>query len=158
MTSFTSPSPLWDFYFDISEWHILRARVWTPMLMLHLSNPCAMRKVLSLTKPKGKIYKKISLGHYITYFLYDFPCGKVEINCRVLSYSEKSYGNIWIHCQISNINKPRKNIQFYKMSTNHQSRLGKCCIAKKLFNVKVIIMEEQYGYYLTHSSALTVTQ
>ena len=36
-------NPIWDFYFDISEWHILSARVWTPALMLHLSNPCAKR-------------------------------------------------------------------------------------------------------------------
>ena len=33
---------------------------------LHLTNLCAKRKVLSLTKPKGKIYKMKSLGHYIT--------------------------------------------------------------------------------------------
>ena len=33
---------------------------------LHLTNPCAKRKVLSLTKPNGKIYKTKSLGHYIT--------------------------------------------------------------------------------------------
>ena len=51
---------IWDFYFDITEWHIL------PALMLHLINPCTKRKVLSLTKPKGKIYKTKSLGHYIT--------------------------------------------------------------------------------------------
>ena len=58
--------PIWDFYFDISEWHILSAHAWTPTLMLHLTNPCAKRKVLSRTKPKGKIYKTISLGHFIT--------------------------------------------------------------------------------------------
>ena len=57
---------IWDFYFDISEWHILSARAWTPALMLHLTNPCAKRKVLSLTKPKGKIYKTKSLRNYIT--------------------------------------------------------------------------------------------
>ena len=57
---------IWDFYFDISEWHILPARAWTPVLMLHLTNPCDKWKVLSLTKPKGKIYKTKSLGHYIT--------------------------------------------------------------------------------------------
>ena len=34
---------------------------------LYLANPCAKRKVLSLTKPKGKIYKTKSLGHYITH-------------------------------------------------------------------------------------------
>ncbi len=34
--------------------------------MLHLTNPCAKRKVLSLTKPKGKKYKTKSRGHYIT--------------------------------------------------------------------------------------------
>ena len=54
------------FHFDISEWHILSARAWTPALMLHLTNPCAERKVLSLTKSKGKIYITKSLGHYIT--------------------------------------------------------------------------------------------
>ena len=60
------PIPIWDFYFDISEWHILSARAWTPTLMLHLTNPCAKQKVLSLTKPKGKIYKTKSLDNYIT--------------------------------------------------------------------------------------------
>ena len=58
--------PFWDFYFDICEWHIIPAHAWTPALMLHLTNPCAKRKVVSLTKPKGKIYKTKSLGHYIT--------------------------------------------------------------------------------------------
>ena len=54
---------VWDFYF---EWHILSSRAWTPMLMLHLTNPCAKRKVLCLTKPKGKIYKIKSLRNYVT--------------------------------------------------------------------------------------------
>ena len=58
--------PIWDFYFDISEWHILSTRAWTPALMLHLTNPIAKRKVLSLTKPKGKIYKTKYLRNYIT--------------------------------------------------------------------------------------------
>ena len=60
MTSFTSlvSFPIWEFYFDICEW--------TPALMLHLTNPCTKRKVLILTKPKGKIYKTKSLRHYIT--------------------------------------------------------------------------------------------
>ena len=58
--------PIWDFYFDISEWHIHSARAWTPALMLHLTNPCAKRKALILTKPKGKIYKTKSLRNYIT--------------------------------------------------------------------------------------------
>ena len=65
--------PIWDFYFDISEWHILSARAWTPALMLHLTNPCVNRKVLSLTKPKGKIYKTKSLGNYITLVLLIIP-------------------------------------------------------------------------------------
>ena len=58
--------PIWDFYLNISEWHILSMHVWTPALMLHLTNPCAKQKVLSLTKPKGKIYKMKSLRNYIT--------------------------------------------------------------------------------------------
>ena len=52
-------------------WHLWmthppRACASTPALMLHLTNPCAKRKILSLTKPKGKIYETKSLGHYIT--------------------------------------------------------------------------------------------
>ena len=77
--------PIWDFYFDISEWHILPARVWTPAFMLHLTNPCAKRKVLSLTKPKDKIYKTKSLGHYIT---------MIPNNIRF---------NIWCHIKNSKI-------------------------------------------------------
>ena len=60
------PFSIWDFYFDISEWHILSVCAWTPALMLHLTNPCTKRKVLILTKPKGKIYKTRSLCNYIT--------------------------------------------------------------------------------------------
>ena len=67
--------PIWDFYFDISEWHILSMRAWTHALMLHLTNPCAKRKVLSLTKLKGKIYKTKSLGNYITIFL----CNSIKL-------------------------------------------------------------------------------
>ena len=57
---------IWDFYFDIYEWHILTARAWTPALMLHLTKPCTKLKVLILTKPKGKTYKRKSFCHYIT--------------------------------------------------------------------------------------------
>ena len=71
--SWCHPHPLvifsiWGFYFDISEWHIRSVSAWTPALMLHLTNPCAKQKVLSLTKPKGKIYKTKPLSHYITVF------------------------------------------------------------------------------------------
>ena len=73
------PITLWDFYFDISEWHTLSARAWTHALMLHLAlsvnvAPCTKRKVLILTKPKGKIYKTKSLRHYITNGTPHFPC------------------------------------------------------------------------------------
>ena len=66
------PILLWDFYFDISEWHILSACAWTPALMLHLTNPCAERKVLCLTKPKGNIYKTKTLRNYITFLTIQF--------------------------------------------------------------------------------------
>ena len=71
MTSFTSlvSFPIWEFYFNIFEWHILSARAWTPALMLRLTNPCTKRKVLILTRPKGKIYKTKSLRNYITHFV-----------------------------------------------------------------------------------------
>ena len=58
------PIPIWDFYFDISEWHILSARVNACINVA--PNSRAKQKVLSLTKPKGKIYKTKSLGNYIT--------------------------------------------------------------------------------------------
>ena len=64
--------PIWDFYFDTSEWHIFSAHAGTPALMLPLNNPWAKRKVLSLTKLKGKIYKTKSLGNYITIVQLDF--------------------------------------------------------------------------------------
>ena len=67
MMLFTSSSPIRDFYFDNSERHILPAHAREHLRScLHLTNPCAKRKVLSLTKPKGKIYETKSLGHYIT--------------------------------------------------------------------------------------------
>ena len=80
VTSFTSPwshFSIWDSYFDISEWHILPARTSALAFMLHLTNPCAKRKVLSLTKPKGKIHKTKFLGHYITLATF----------CRALSWT-----------------------------------------------------------------------
>ena len=64
--------PIWDFHFDISEWHILPARAWTPASMLHLTNTCSKRKVISLTKPKGKIYNMKSLSNYITQFQFRY--------------------------------------------------------------------------------------
>ena len=92
MTSFTSPHPvifsIWGIYFAISEWHILPACAWTPALMLHLTNPCAKRKVLSLTKPKGKIYKTQSLGHYIT----DSRTCASRTHTRVLMFWRKILG------------------------------------------------------------------
>ena len=59
MTSFTSPVlfPLWGFYWDICDWPIRPARVNNCTQSVHLTNPCTKRKVLSQTKPKGKVYK-----------------------------------------------------------------------------------------------------
>ena len=58
MTSFTSPVkfPIWGFYCDISDCHIIPARAWTPALMFAPTHALS-RKVLSLTKPRDKIYK-----------------------------------------------------------------------------------------------------
>ena len=98
MTSLTSPgvNSIWDFYFDISEWHILSARAWTPALMLHLTNPCAEGKILSLTKPKGKIYKTKSLGNYITLVILSYIYFPVNIICPsgiVFFYSFESFSH-----------------------------------------------------------------
>ena len=49
-------------YLGFLFWHLWM----TPALMLHLTNPCTKQKVLSLTEPKGKIYKTKSLCNYIT--------------------------------------------------------------------------------------------
>ena len=60
MTSFTSlvQFPIWSFYCDISDCHIRPTRVNTCTQLTHaVTNPCTKRKVLSLTKPKGKIYE-----------------------------------------------------------------------------------------------------
>ena len=58
MTSFTSPIlfPFCGFYFDICDCHILPARAWKPALMSAPTHAIS-QKVLSLTKPKDKIYK-----------------------------------------------------------------------------------------------------
>ena len=52
---------LWHLWFS----HPPRTRVNTCAQYVHLTNPCTKRKVLSLTKPKGKIYKTKSLSNYI---------------------------------------------------------------------------------------------
>ena len=96
------PIPIWDFYFDIAEWHILSARAWTPVLTLHLTNPCAKQKVLSLTKPKGKIYKttpptsvlEMILNNLEVRLQYCWSFGE----CRVALYchhSQVHYGLEW---------------------------------------------------------------
>ena len=79
MTSPTSPGP--KSYLGFLFWHLLNgsARTWTPALMLHLTNPCAKRKVLSLTKPNSKIYKTKSLGNYIT-IEYPYPLPSYGLN------------------------------------------------------------------------------
>ena len=69
MTSFTSLGPisyLGIFILTSVNDTSSPARAWTPALMLHLTNSCTKRKVLLLTKPKGKIYKTRFLRNYIT--------------------------------------------------------------------------------------------
>ena len=69
VTSLTSlvQSTIWDFYGDICERHVHSTRAREHLRScLYLTKLCTRRKVLSLTKPKGKIYKTKSLGHHIT--------------------------------------------------------------------------------------------
>ena len=100
------------FYFDICEWRVLSAHAWTPAFMLHLTNPCAKRKVPSPTKPKGKIYKTKSLGHYITnrearkLKYIKFGDKKIveserakQIYCSLYRYSVFSDFNKWLELQ-----------------------------------------------------------
>ena len=63
--------PRFRFYLRFLLWHLWLshppcARVITCAQCVNLTNPCTKRKVLSLTKPKGKIYKTKSLRNYIT--------------------------------------------------------------------------------------------
>ena len=75
------------FYLGFLFWHLWMthppcARV-KPALMLHITNPCAKRKVLSLTKPKSKTYKTKSLGHYITYiYIYIYMDTNIQAATR----------------------------------------------------------------------------
>ena len=67
VTSPKYPGP--NSYLGFLFWHLwmthpLRTCVNTSVNVA--PNPCAWRKVLSLTKPKGKIYKTKSVCHYIT--------------------------------------------------------------------------------------------
>ena len=69
MTSFTSPGHI--FYQGFPLWHLwmthpLRARVNTCAHVCTWLTHALSWKFLSLTKPKGKIYKTKSLSHYIT--------------------------------------------------------------------------------------------
>ena len=103
MTSFTSlvPFPIWGFYCDISDCHIRRLRVNTCTQCVHLTNPCTKWKVLSLTKPKGKLYKtkndnmkKKSPRNYIT------------IKCQIHFYTNnqfyfKQFSLAWVHSLIA---------------------------------------------------------
>ena len=61
---------------------------------LHLTNPCTKRKVLSLTKPKGKIYKMKSCGHYITIFLILF-CHCHHFVLKIISWKCLPSCDIW---------------------------------------------------------------
>ena len=74
MTSFTSlvPFPNLGFYWDICDCHILPACAWT-LALVSAPTRAQSRKVLSLTKPKDKIYKskndhiKKSFRNYTTH-------------------------------------------------------------------------------------------
>ena len=64
------PFPIWGFILtSVNDVSSPRTREHLRSC-LHLTNPCTKRKVLSLTKPKGKIYKTKSLDHYNTVILY----------------------------------------------------------------------------------------
>ena len=53
MRAFILKSYLGFLFWHLWMTHPPRVRMWTPALMLHLTNPCAKRKVLSITKPKS---------------------------------------------------------------------------------------------------------
>ena len=98
ITSFTPPGHIsyLGFYFDVWEWRIHPARAWAPALMLHLTNSCTKRKVLSLTKPKGKIYKTKSLGHYITLMMLQLNRNAI-VSTLHLNKSHLLLGLPWIN-------------------------------------------------------------
>ena len=115
MTSFTSPVlfPIWGFYCDICDCHILPAYAWTPALMSAPAHALS-QMVLSLTKPKDKIYKtktdnilKKSFRHYITCPAKGKICRNCDkmnhftICCRCRHRIFAKYGEIfpWIYMQ-----------------------------------------------------------
>ena len=70
--------------------------------MLHLKNPCVKRKVLSLTKPKGNIYKTKSLGNYIT-ILHLYLQYLVELFLTVVWFQVFLYNTYNLHAVICNL-------------------------------------------------------
>ena len=102
--------PIWDFYFDISEWHILSARAWTHALMLYLTNPRTKRKILFLTKPKGKMYKTKSFRHYIIaslkiiyIYIYIYAVTRISIGFVLFSVITLVYVRHFAWYLVSNI-------------------------------------------------------
>ena len=101
MTSFTSPVlfPIWGFYCDICDCHIIPVHAWTPALMSAPTHALT-RKVLSQTKPEDKIYKtkndniKKSFRNHITLI----SLGNVWIN-----YSPSSYAVIVGQTELFNL-------------------------------------------------------
>ena len=88
-------------YQGILLWHLWlshppRARVNSCTQCVHLTNPCTKQKVLSLTNPKGKIYKtknvnikKKSLRNYITHLPNCFVLyGKEIMSCPLEKCSD----------------------------------------------------------------------
>ena len=69
---------------------------------LHLTNPCTKRKVLSLTKPKSKIYKTKSHGHYITHLWYSIIEWELSIKFFFLSSFLTMYELLLLphYCQV----------------------------------------------------------
>ena len=109
MTSFTSPGRI-----SLSEIFILTSLNDTSSpcarehlrSCLHLTNQCAKRKVLSLTKPKGKIYKTKSLDHYITIRPPPMSVLYMMLKCLMVRFQQCwSFGECGapLHCHCSQV-------------------------------------------------------
>ena len=97
-------------------WHLWlshppRVHLNTRAQCVHLTNPCTKRKVLSLTKPKGKIYKTKSLRDYFTPSNTD----SVSINTEKVNTTPNTNANKHYHNFVTKKEKENSVCDWKKM-------------------------------------------
>ena len=88
--------PIWGFYCDICDSHILPASAWTPALNACTELTLALsRKVLSQTKPKGKIYKtkNDNIKKILPQLYHNFQTFLLRCNTRLFEWDSQWSSN-----------------------------------------------------------------